>query len=174
MENLLAITRIEDGRMQLRLSPQLVEEVVEEALHHVGTHGAEQRVTAHYPDQVLLADMDARLIMQVVINLVDNALKYAPAPAHVEVTVRPEGQDVAVQVADNGPGIPDDGKDKVFEMFYTGPARVADSRRSLGLGLPLCKAIVNAHGGTLTLTDNTPHGCVFTFTLPQSKVDIHE
>ena len=174
VENLLAITRIEDGRMQLRLSPQLVEEVVEEALHHVGTHGAEQRVTAHYPDQVLLADMDARLIMQVVINLVDNALKYAPAPAHVEVTVRPEGQDVAVQVADNGPGIPDDGKDKVFEMFYTGPARVADSRRSLGLGLPLCKAIVNAHGGTLTLTDNTPHGCVFTFTLPQSKVDIHE
>lgn len=51
---------------------------------------------------------------------------------------------------------------------------MADSRRSLGLGLPLCKAIVNAHGGTLTLTDNTPHGCVFTFTLPQSKVDIHE
>ena len=111
--------------------------------------------------------------MQVVINLVDNALKYAPAPAHVEVTVRPEGR-MWPSGGDNGPGIPDDGKDKVFEMFYTGPARVADSRRSLGLGLPVVQSHRQCPWRYPDSDRQYPHGCVFTFTLPQSKVDIHE
>ena len=81
---------------------------------------------------------------------------------------------VVVEVADNGSGIPDRAKAQVFEMFYTGQSRIADSHRSLGLGLPLCRAILTAHGGTLTLRDNIPNGSVFSFALPQSEVNIHE
>lgn len=65
-------------------------------------------------------------------------------------------------------------KERVFDMFYSGTNKIADSRRSLGLGLSLCRSIVNAHGGKITVSDNTPHGTVFTITLPAGEVEIHE
>ena len=68
----------------------------------------------------------------------------------------------------------DEAKEKVFEMFSTGEKRISDSRRSLGLGLALCRTIIAAHGGTITLSDNKPHGCIFTFTLPLGEVSLHE
>ena len=71
-------------------------------------------------------------------------------------------------------GIPDDQKEKVFDMFYSGANKVADSRRSLGLGLSLCRSIVNAHGGSIFVSDNQPKGAVFTFTLPLGEVELHE
>ncbi len=79
-----------------------------------------------------------------------------------------------IRVADDGPGIPDEEKSRVFQMFYTGGNPIADSRRSLGLGLGLCKTIVKAHGGEITVGDNQPHGTVFTFTLPSGEVQLHE
>lgn len=79
-----------------------------------------------------------------------------------------------VSIADDGNGISDEMKARVFDMFYSGANKIADSRRSLGLGLSLCKSIINAHGGEITVSDNTPHGTVFTFTLPISEVHIHE
>ena len=65
-------------------------------------------------------------------------------------------------------------KAQVFEMFFTGQNQIADSHRSLGLGLALCRTILAAHKGTLTLRDNEPHGCIFSFELPKSEVSIHE
>ena len=119
-------------------------------------------------------NVDARLIMQVVVNLVDNAIKYTPVGSVIQISAYRKDHQVVVEVADNGPGIPDRAKAQVFEMFYTGQSRIADSHRSLGLGLPLCRAILTAHGGTLTLRDNIPNGSVFSFALPQSEVNIHE
>ena len=75
---------------------------------------------------------------------------------------------------DNGPGIPKESREHVFEMFYSGKNKVSDRRRSLGLGLALCHSIIEAHEGTLQLTDNKPHGCIFTFTLPLSEVTLNE
>lgn len=79
-----------------------------------------------------------------------------------------------VSVSDDGPGIPDEQKSRVFDMFYSGANKIADSRRSLGLGLSLCKSIVTAHGGTISVRDNQPKGTVFTFTLPAEEVELHE
>ena len=81
---------------------------------------------------------------------------------------------MVISVADNGPGIPDDEKEQVFQMFYTGSHPVADSRRSLGLGLSLCKSIVAAHGGEITVSDNSPAGAVFTVSIPAGEVEVHE
>ena len=86
----------------------------------------------------------------------------------------PDEETVCVSVADNGNGIADEQKSRVFDMFYTGANKIADCRRSIGLGLSLCKSIINAHGGEITITDNVPHGAIFTFTLPVGEVEIHE
>lgn len=81
---------------------------------------------------------------------------------------------ILIQVADNGPGIPNEKKERVFDMFYSGANQAADSRRSLGLGLSLCKSIVAAHGGKIWITDYKPKGTCFHFTLPAGEVEIHE
>lgn len=173
VENLLAVTRLEDGRMQLHPTTELVDDVIHEALRHIRSHEG-HTITVDTGDDILLARMDVRLIAQVIVNLVDNAIKYTPRGSHIEVQAQRRGAWVEVRVADDGPGIPDEKKETVFTMFYTGDNKVADSRRSLGLGLGLCRSILNAHGGTITLTDNQPHGAVFIFTLPAGEVDIHE
>lgn len=174
VENLLSITRIEEGGMHLNLSPQLAEEVIGEAMRHIDRKSAEHKITVEYRDELLLAKMDARLVMLVIINLLNNAIKYTPPGSEICVIAEKSGKMIAISIADNGPGIPDELKSKVFEMFFTGESSVADGRRSLGLGLALCKSIACAHGGGITLTDNKPHGCVFTFTIPQSEVSINE
>ena len=166
VENLLAVSRIEEGRMQLHLSPELPDEVIREALQHIRIPTAGHRITVDCGEELLLARMDARLISQVIINLVENALKYTPPGSSIAVSAERQGDRAVIRVADDGPGIPDSLKPRVFEMFFTGDRKVADSRRSLGLGLSLCRSIVGAHGGEITLTDNSPSGCIFSFTLP--------
>lgn len=174
VENLLSITRIEEDRLNLNMSVQLMEEVLEEAMRHIDRKSAEHNISLECKDNLMLVQIDARLIMQVIINIVDNAVKYTPAGSEIKITAEKKHNAVTVSIADNGDGIPDKIKPRVFEMFFTGENKTPDSRRSLGLGLSLCKSIINLHGGELTLTDNSPHGCVFTFTLPSHEVQINE
>ena len=174
VENLLAVTKIEEGRMELRTQPQLVEEIVSEAMQHISRKRSEHTITVTHEDDLLLAKCDARLIVQVIINLIDNAIKYTPVGSHIAVTSRSENGMAVISVADNGKGIEDSEKESVFQMFYTGSTAVADSRRSLGLGLSLCKSIVDAHGGKITVSDNLPSGTIFTFTIPTGEVEVHE
>ena len=174
VENLLAVTRIEEGRMELKTQPQLAEEIVSEALQHISRKRSEHTITVTHENDLLLAQCDARLIVQTIINLVDNAIKYTPVGSHIEVSTRWEESMAVFTVADDGPGIPDQEKKQIFQMFYTGSTAVADSRRSLGLGLSLCKSIVTAHGGTISVSDNQPVGTVFTFTIPAGEVEVHE
>ena len=174
VENLLAVTRIEEGRMKLNTQPQLVVEMVSEALQHISRKRSEHNIAVHHQDELLLAKCDARLIVQVIINLVDNAIKYTPVGSHIEIATRGDNGCAVVTVADDGPGISDDEKERIFQMFYTGSNPIADSRRSLGLGLGLCKSIITAHGGVISVADNQPKGTVFTFTVPSGEVEVHE
>ena len=125
-------------------------------------------------DELILAHMDVRLILQVLINLVDNAIKYTPKGSTIRICAMNENGKAKIQVEDNGPGICDEMKPHIFEMFYTGKNTIADSHRSLGLGLALCRSIIEVHNGKLVLEDNTPHGCIFSFTLPLSEVTLNE
>lgn len=173
VENLLSVTRIEDGTMQLKLTAELVDEAVAEAVRHISRQSAEHHIIIRQQEDFLLAKMDARLIVQVIINIVDNAVKYTPKGSTITITTRKEGKWAAVEIADDGPGIPDDAKPQIFDMFYTAGAHSADSRRSLGLGLALCKSIINAHGGEISVADNQPSGTIFRFTLPAEEVTLH-
>ena len=174
VENLLSVTRIEEGRLNLHISEDLIDDVISEALHHVNRKSAEHHIHVQNKEDYLLARMDAKLMVQVIINIVDNAVKYTPKGSNITIQTYKQKDKAVIAIADDGDGIPDDKKDRIFDMFYTGANRIADSRRSLGLGLSLCRSIVNAHGGTITVSDNTPHGTVFTITLPAGEVQIHE
>ena len=174
VENLLSVTRIEEGRMNFNKSIELVDEITEEALRHIGRKSTEHKISVIHKDELLLANADAKLIVQVLINLIDNAIKYTPLGSEIKVITEKKNGYASISVIDNGNGIPGNIKPHVFEMFYTGNNRIADSRRSLGLGLALCKSIIGAHGGELTLTDIQPQGCNFTFTLPLGEVKIDE
>lgn len=174
VENLLSITKIADGSVKLRLSDQVVDDIVSEALRHIDRRSAEHHITVDCGDEPLLVRVDAGLIVQVLINLVNNAVKYTPAGSNIRITAIRRGNAAEICVSDNGPGIPDELKEHVFEMFFTGGNPIGDSRRSLGLGLTLCQAILHAHNGEMTLKDNSPRGCIFSFTVPLSEVNLNE
>ena len=174
VENLLSITKIADGSVKLRLSDQVVDDIVSEALRHIDRRSAEHHITVDCGDEPLLVRVDAGLIVQVLINLVNNAVKYTPAGSNIRITAIPRENMAEICVSDNGPGIPDELKERVFEMFFTGGNPIGDSRRSLGLGLTLCQAIIHAHNGEMTLKENSPHGCIFSFTVPLSEVNLNE
>ena len=175
VENLLAITRVEDGTIRLNLTSELIDEVIEAALSHVAQASRGRTVTIEHTDDILLVRIDVHLIMQVLTNLIMNAFKYTPEDSTVTISARREGAFVVVDVADDGPGVPDCDKPHIFERFFTSSnARPVDSRRSIGLGLSLCRSIVEAHGGVIEVRDNHPHGAVFRFTLPAEEIEIHE
>lgn len=174
VENLLSVSRIENGTIRLKMEPELLEEVFQEALTHLDRKAREHTITVELPDDMLMAKMDARLIVQVVINIVNNAIKYTPPGSHVQVSARKRGESVEVRIADDGPGISDEAKAKLFDMFYTANNARGDGRRGLGLGLSLCRSIVQAHGGSITVEDNYPKGAIFSFTLPLAEVNTDE
>lgn len=173
VENLLAVTRIEEGRMHLKQSTELADEIISEALLHVKQRSKEHVITVQEDEELLFVRADGRLIVQVLVNLVDNALKYTPPGSHIRIHVEKKAETAVFFVEDDGPGIPDSQKSHIFDMFYTGSNEIADSRRSIGLGLFLCRSIIAAHGGEMTVSDVVPHGAIFSFTLPCGEVDIH-
>ena len=174
VENLLAVTRIENGTMNIHMEPELVDEVFREALQHLSRRASEYEITVSLEDDLLMAQMDARLIVQVVINIVDNAIKYTPPGSHIQLSAKRVDRMVQVEIADDGPGISDESKERLFDMFYTAGNRGGDGRRGLGLGLSLCKSIIVSHGGEITVSDNQPHGTVFCFTFHAAEVNPHE
>ena len=173
VENLLSITRLNDGRLKFKFTDQLLDEVIAESLRHISRKHDDYKIVTDC-EELVLARMDVRLIMQVLVNLVDNAIKYTPPGSVICIRGTKTDGKAQISVEDNGPGIPEEMKTHIFEMFYTGKTTVADSHRSLGLGLALCRSIIEAHEGTLVLTDHNPHGCNFTFTLPLSEVTLNE
>ena len=174
VENLLTITRTENGTMKLNPQTELVADTVEEALRHIDREAAHKQITTDLPEEMLLARMDAGLIVQVLVNLLNNAVKYTPEGARIIVGVRRQADTALIWVEDDGQGVPPGDEDRVFDMFYTGVKRSPDSRRGIGLGLALCKSIVQAHGGEIGVEYVQPHGAKFWFTLPIVEVEGYE
>lgn len=174
VENLLAATKIEDNTMILNMKPELMEEVINEALRHIKRKSINHFIKVTSSHDIIFAKMDAKLIIQVIINIVDNALKYTPENTHINIHTQKNKDMVLVKISDDGNGLSDKDKEKIFDMFYTVNNQIVDSKRSLGLGLALCKSIILAHGGEIDVKDNKPRGTVFSFTLPLEEVNLHE
>ncbi len=165
VENLLSLTRLEQYGFTLRLTPDLAEDIIREAVNATRRRAAGHILCVDVPDPLLMARMDARLMVQVLVNLLDNAVKYTPAGTTIRVSARADGSRARLEVADNGPGISDDEKNRIFDMFHAAVIKNGDSRRGMGVGLALCRSIVQAHGGDLRVYDNTSGGAVFSLDL---------
>ncbi len=174
VENLLSITRMEGGSRIENTQPELLDDVFREAISHADRRLGEHELSVQLGDELLMAYMDARLIVQVIINLLNNAVKYTPPGSHICLSAEARADRVIISVSDDGNGIADDVKNKIFDMFYTSGKASSDARRGLGLGLALCKSIVEAHGGSISVLDNVPHGAVFTFALKRAEVQQDE
>ena len=172
-ENILSMSRLESGRT-LQKTVENMEDVIEESLRHISPHPC-HKILFEHTDELLFASMDPKLIMQVLVNLLNNAIKYTPAGSTVRIRAERQEDMVCVEVADDGPGIPDEEKPHVFELFYTGQHALADSYRSMGLGLNLCALILKAHGGDIEVSDNpacSTRGTVFRFRLPAAEITL--
>ena len=170
VENLLAITKLEGGGMRLSTTLELMDDIVEEALRHVNPAVREHDLKVVACDEPALVNVDARLMVQLVVNLVNNAITYTPAGSHIVISIGVDDGRVACSVADDGPGIAPEDRERIFESFYTANHGLADSHRSVGLGLSLCRSIALAHGGSIEVAAADPHGSVFTIELPAADV----
>jgi two-component system sensor histidine kinase KdpD len=161
--NLLDMTRLESGRLRLHREWHSPEELVGGALGRMDKALASHRVITAVPSDLPLVPVDALLIERVLVNLLDNAVKYTPAQATIWVSAAAAPGAVEIEVADDGPGLPAGQEERVFEKFFR-----ADSsqRRGFGLGLAICRAIVNAHGGRISAANRPQGGVAFRFSLP--------
>ncbi len=163
MKNLLDMTRLETGAVQLRKEWHPLDEVVGAARARLGKRLEGHRVQTRFPATLLLVPIDGVLIQQVLINLLENAVKYAPASTAIEITASGSEKEVLVEVADRGPGLPPGEEKRIFDKFYrAGPPREG----GVGLGLTICRGIVEAHGGRIWAENRSGGGAVFRFTLP--------
>ena len=170
VENLLTITRIEEGKLSIRGTVELVDDVVESALAHVSSDVRQHELSFEPSGEMLLARMDAAMMVQVVVNLVNNAIHHTSHGSSILVSVERLPGRVAVSVCDDGPGIDEHDREHIFDEFYTSGNVLADGRRGIGLGLSLCKSIVEMHGGEIWVAAVEPHGAMFTFTLPLEEL----
>lgn len=170
VENLLAITKLEGGGMHLATTLELMDDIVEEALRHVSPAVREHDLKVVACDEPALVNVDARLMVQLVVNLVNNAITYTPAGSHIVISIGVDDGHVTCSVADDGPGIAPEDRERIFESFYTANHGLADSHRSVGLGLSLCRSIALAHGGSIEVAAADPQGSVFTIELPVADV----
>jgi len=164
--NLLDMTRLEAGAVQPRSDVIDVADIVGSALGRAGRVLAQHRVVVDLADDLPLLRLDPVLSEQVLFNLLDNAAKYAPAGSEIRLMAKPDGRTVRLQVIDEGPGIPADDLERIFDKFYR--VQAADRRRAgTGLGLAICRGFVEAMGGAIKAGNRLDRtGAVFTITLP--------
>jgi two-component system sensor histidine kinase KdpD len=164
VQNLLEMTRLEAGALVPRTAWHSVEEVVGAALGRFAKALADRPVTTRIPAELPLVPMDDVLIEQVLINVIDNAIKYTPAGTPIEVRAEDTGTGVLVEIADRGPGLPPGEERLIFEKFHR--AEPAHSARGAGLGLAICHGIIRAHGGRIWAENRPGGGVAIRFTLP--------
>ncbi len=163
--NLLDMARLQEGRVQLNRQWQPLEEVVGSALKTVESALAGRRVDIRLDPELPLVEFDAVLIERVLANLLENAAKYTPAGSLVVIGARIDGEMVEVRVEDDGPGLPRGREEDIFRKFERGEKESATA--GVGLGLAICRTIVEAHGGRIRAENIEPHGARMLFTLPR-------
>ena len=167
VENILGLTRLNDSNALLNKTPEPVEEIISSAIKRVEKRAVGYEIGAELPEEYLEVPADARLLEQVFVNLLDNAVKHTPPEQEIKIVVEKlETEQVRIQVMDRGEGISENDISRVFEMFYTSSERPVDIKKGIGLGLAICDTIIKAHGGTIAAANRDGGGTVFTMTLP--------
>jgi two-component system sensor histidine kinase KdpD len=163
--NLLELTRLESGRAHVRQTAQAIDEVIGSALCRLERQLEGRSVRTRVAEDVPLVFFDPVLLEQVVINLIENAIRHAGPASPIEISASLDGDAIVVQVADRGPGVPPGHEEKVFEKFYRAPG-ASPGDGGVGLGLTICRAIVAAHDGRIWFANRPDGGAIVCFTVP--------
>ena len=165
VENLLSVTRINDRTAGVTTSLEPLEEVVSSALQRLHKRIPDSKVQVRIPDDLIMVPMDATLIEQVLINLLENAVYHSGSATPILLTVSADSRLVWFRIRDYGRGIDPDSLDTLFDGYTSTQNRSSDSHKGMGIGLSICRTIINAHHGQISVA-NHPDGAEFTFTLP--------
>lgn len=170
-ENILSVTRFCDEGVVIEKSDEVVEEIVGSAIRRFRKNcDTDIPITVSKPEEILLAPMDATLIEQVLLNLLENVAKHSPSATEVFIEIRAEGRRVWLTVADNGDGIPPQLLGVLFDGYLPlGAVEASDRSRHMGIGLSVCRAIVRAHGGEIYARNKIDGGAEFRFWLPAEE-----
>lgn len=168
VDNLLEMTRIETVGVTIHRQWHVLEEIIGSALGRLEEQLDEREVICSIPANLPLVPVDDLLLEQVMINLLENACKYTPSQTPLEITAKSEGPQVVVSIADHGPGLAKGEEQRVFEKFYRGANAKTSGRHGAGLGLAICRAIVEAHGGQIRAENRAEGGAIFWFTIPMT------
>ena len=171
VENLLSVTRIHDQSATVNKSLESVEEVVSEAIQKLKKRIPTANIKAKVPDELILIPMDAMLIEQVILNLLENAVIHSHSKKTIDFVVDYDNSFVSFHVIDYGIGIREEYLESIFDGFYTN--NFSDSSRGMGIGLSICKTIIHSHGGTIKAA-NHKNGAIFTFKLPMEVINDDE
>lgn len=165
VENILSLTRLRDGNIKLIKRNEFLEEVIGSAIERIQKLYPKCRIYVKMPDNPIEVPIDAMLIKQVMINLMDNAVKHCGEDVSIIITACETVDEVTVKVADNGKGIDEDKINRLFDIFYS---EKEELKKGVGLGLTICKTITEAHGGTIDVKNSEGGGAEFTFILPKT------
>lgn len=175
VENLLSMTRLEAGKPDIRTRLEAVEEVVAEAVAQVKKRSGQHRISVSMPKELIMAPMDGNLIEQVLINLMDNGIKYTPEGSEIQVRVEKAERKVWFEVSDTGNGIAEADMPHLFNLFYTGGNTSPEARKGSGLGLAICQSIILAHHGEIFAGNRPDGGAIFRFSIPYDPQEVlHE
>ena len=166
VENLLNMTRIQEGRLDISKKKEVVDDLVSGAVCLVSKRVGDHILRTETPEDILLVSVDGRLFTQVLVNLLDNAFRHSGERTTVTLSVRRQGDQLVFSVSDNGVGIPQNKMDQIFDNFFTTAYEVGDRHRGVGLGLTICKAIVEAQGGAIRAFNSPQGGAVFEVSMP--------
>lgn len=166
VQNILDMTRISEGHLTVKKEFEAVDDLINQAVAHVSRFAAQDRLMIEIPEDIILVETDGRLMVQVIVNLLDNAYKHSGNDSKIILRVRRGVHSVIFEVEDNGPGIDEKIQNTLFNGFVTMPRNISDSSRGVGLGLAICKAIVEAHGGKISAFNKPEGGAVFRIELP--------
>jgi two-component system sensor histidine kinase KdpD len=158
------MTRLESGAVKVRRDLQPIDEVIGVALSRLEDRLRDHPVRTHLEKDLPLVAIDAVLIEQVLVNLLENALRYTPPGTPIDLSVAESEGMLTVEVADTGPGVPPGSEERIFDKFYRAEQRPGDG--GVGLGLTICRAIMTAHGGRIWAEARPGGGASFRFTLP--------
>lgn len=168
IDNLLGMTRVQDEDVPLDFQPEVVDDVIGDAVMHEMPYRGEHEIVVEPPHEVVLVPMDGKLIRQVLVNLIDNAIKHSAPKARIVVSAEVQGARAVFRVADSAGGIAPDMLGKIFGRFVSDDAEPG-RKSGIGLGLSICQAIVEAHGGGIGARNNAEGGATFEFWLPLER-----
>lgn len=174
IDHLLDLSRLEAGRMPIVMKPQSIHEIIKDASAQLKVLTNRHTLTFHLPARLPLVLADTKRIGQVIVNLVRNAASYSEKGTEITISAHVSGTFVQVNVSDQGPGIPPTENKKVFEAFRRGVKMESSTAQGAGLGLAICKGLVEAHGGRIWIKKKAPPGATISFTIPLIPASIQE